>query len=94
MAKPAEYATQKATPLPPLRAASRLLRVRHLDVNRTGNDKYTVTEMTLEGPDCGPFVVLESKVLKAGVSQNVARDWVRDWYHAFTGANLTGPYWR
>lgn len=102
MAKLTEGAAQKAPaqppparPVAPPSPPSRTVTLRHLDVERHGNDDYTVTELTLEGPLTGPLRVVSTRRLgNEHLSANVARDWVRDWYREFAGTNLTGPYWR
>lgn len=69
----------------------RTITTRLLDVERHGNNDYTVREVSLCGPLDGPMTVVGVKTLCAHKSRNVADvDYVRPWHRANLGPNLDG----
>lgn len=76
-----------AKPLPPPPAA--LIRAKHLETVRNGNDDYTTTEYLLEG-DGKSWRTVSSRVLCEKKTRNVTTDYVRDWWLERIGRNGLG----
>ncbi len=87
MAKTTSETVTPQAKAPPVRLVSTKI----LDVERHGNNDYTVREISMRGPLAGPMVVTGVKTLCAHKSRNVADvDYVRPWHRAYLGANLDG----
>lgn len=87
MAKTTVVETKPATAPPP----PRVVTSKFLDVERHGNNDYTVREVSVRGPLAGPMVVTGVRTLCAHKSRNVAdEDFVRPWHKANVGDNLDG----
>lgn len=66
------------------------LDIKHLKVDRLGNDSYAATELTLRTTDGGKrWQRVEERVLFANESRNVAEDFIRDWWRGYVGPNFT-----
>lgn len=87
-------AVEAKTPLAPVPARdARVITTRYLDVERHGNDDYSVREVTARGPLEGPMRVVSVRTLAAHRSGNVVRDdYVRPWFVEYSGVNMYGPH--
>ncbi len=68
-----------------------LIRTKHLDTVRNGNDDYTTTEYLLEG-DGQTWRTVGSRVIAANRSKSLTFDYVRDWWIERVGRNGVGDF--
>ena len=73
----------------PQAPAKRMLRTKHLDVVRNGNDDYTLTEYELESADGKVWRTTSTRIVCARKSRNVATDYAREWHSLRVGRNGT-----
>lgn len=78
-----------AKPLSPPPSAPVVIRAKHLDTVRNGNDDYTTTEYLLEG-DGKTWRTVSSRVITERKSRSVTTDYVRDWWLSRVGRNGLG----
>lgn len=78
-------ATTKPQPPAPL------IRTRHLETVRNGNDNYTTTEYSIEG-DGKTWKTVDAKVISDKKSRSVTLDYVRDWWLQRVGRNGLGDF--